>query len=206
MKNDTGGADSMTPSIITFGANQTLRWDVSPGDYIVWVRWKNVFSSNPDITVRDFWEMREGDLVSITSNIEDLPTWFELHPTEVSGYKACLMMGKKLKGGWRPKDKVDGPNLWRAMTGDRVLWIAGVEAQNEDPTQTLVVLGNNALVFGERRVHADDLAWFLSFGATLESRPSQRVARLMLAGLDEIKRQGLPREIADTGCGWHIGS
>lgn len=206
MKDGTGGANGLTSSVISFGANQTLKWEVFPGDYIVWVRWQNVFSPNPDITIRDFWEMREGDLVSITSNIEDLPPWFELHPTEVSGYKGCLMMERKLNGGWRPKDPVDGPNLWRIMTGDRILWIGSMEAQGEDPRHTLVVFKNNALVFGERRVHPNDLVWFLSFGAALESPSSDRVVRLVRAGLDEARKLGPPREIADIGSGWRIGA
>jgi hypothetical protein len=197
----------MTASIISLGANQTLKWEVLPGDYIVWVGWHNVFSPNPEITIHDFWETREGDLVSITSNIEDLPAWFELHPTEVAGYKACLMMERKLKSGWQPGDRVDGPNLWRVMTGDRVLWVSGVEAEGkDDPKHTVVVFRNNALVFGERTVHPNDLVWFMSFGAPLESPPTERVASLVRVGLEEIRKLGSPREIADIGSGWCIGS
>ena len=195
----------MASSIINFSGEQTLKWEVSPGDYIVWVRWQNVFSPKSDITVRDFWEMREGDVVSITSNIEDLPPWFELHPLEVAGYKACLMMQKKLASGYKPKEPVDGPNLWRVMTGDRVIWISGVEAQDKNPVETLVVFGTNALVFGERRVHPNDLAWFLSFGAPVEESPSRKVAALMRAGLDNVRKLGLPDEIADIGSDWRLG-
>lgn len=196
----------MESSIIDFRGQQTFKWEVSPGDYIVWVRWQNALSPKSDITVRDFWEMRDGDLVSITSKIDDLPPWFELHPLEVAGHKACLMMQEKLASGYKPKEPVDGPNLWRVMTGDRVIWISGVEAQEKNPTLTLVKFRTNALVFGERRVHPNDLAWFLSFGAPVEESPSRKVAALMRAGLDNVRKLGLPNEIADIGSDWRLGS
>jgi len=101
---------------------------------------------------------------------------------------------------------LDGPNLWRVMTGDRVIWISGVEAQEKNPTLTLVKFRTNALVFGERRVHSNDLAWFLSFGAPVEESPSRKVAALMRAGLDNVRTLGLPDEIADIGSDWRLGS
>lgn len=196
----------MEASIIHFTGRQTLAWDVSPGDYIVWVRWKNIFSSNSDIAILDFWEMREGDAVSITNRIEDLPPCFELHPTEVSGFAACLMMQKKLDSGYKPEAPVDGPNLWRVMVGDRIIWIKGVEAQDKNPTRTLVAFGDNALVYGERHVHPNDIAWFLSFGAPVEGTPSERALTQVRSGLDDVRKLGLPDEIADIACGWRLGS
>lgn len=158
----------MPTSVIEFEGQKTLNLTLSPGDYAVWVRWKNICSSQSDISILDFWEMREGDAVSITNNIEELPPWFELHPTEVSGFRACLMMQKKLDTGYKPQQPVGGPNLWRVMTGDRLLWISGSKLQNRNPVQALIVFKNNALVFGERFLHRDDVGWALSFGAPLE--------------------------------------
>ena len=179
---------------------------MSAGDYVVWVRWQNVFFPDSGVTIWDFWELREGDLVSITSNIEDLPPWFDLHPTEVAGYKGCLMMQKKLESGYKPDEPLDGPNLWRVMTGDRLIWINGVEAQDKNPAQTVVLFKHNALVFGDRRMHPNDLAWFLSFGAPLDESPSEKVATLVRSGLDHVKKLGLPREISEIGSGWHLSS
>jgi len=106
-------------------------------------------------------------------------------------------MQRKLQGGWQPKDPVDGPNLWRVMIGDRILWISGMEAQDKPPTQTIVEFRDNALAFGESE-------WFLSFGAPLESTPSERLVSLVRAGLDEARNLGLPRAIADISSGWCI--
>lgn len=196
----------MEASIIQFTGRQTLAWNVSPGDYIVWVRWKNLFDARSGVGIVDFWEIREGDEVSITSNIEDLPAWFELHPSEVSGYRACLMMQKKLDNGYKPGAPVEGPNLWRVMVGDRIVWISGVEAQDKNPTRTLVAFADNALAYGERHVHPNDVAWFLSFGAPVEDTPCERALTQVRSGLDDVRKLGLPDEIADIACGWRLGS
>jgi hypothetical protein len=134
--------------------------------------------------------------VSITSKIEDLPPWFELHPTEVSGYAACLMMQNKLDSGYKPKEPIEGPNLWRVMAGDRIVWISRVETQ--DPVQTIMVFGDDALVFGERGKHQNDIGWFLSFGASLEGSLNDNVAMLLQAGVSNVRKLGLPREIGDS--------
>lgn len=150
--------------------------------------------------------MREGDAVSITNRIGDLPSWFELHPTEVSGFAACLMMQEKLENGYKPKDPVDGPNLWRVMVGDRVIWVRRTGVGTENFEQTLVLFRDNALVFGERLVHTEDVAWLRSFGALLEESPRDEITTRVGAGLTAVRKIGLPREIPEVGSGWHIGS
>lgn len=205
MKDETGGANSATTSIVSFRANQTIKWEVIPGDYIVWVRWQNVFSPSPDITIRDFWELREGDLVSVTSDIEDLPSWFELHPTEVCGYAACLMMEKKLKAGYKPTDKTKGPNVWRVVTGDRLVWVSCTARPEENPVKAVVDFQTCALVYGERRIHPNDLVWFMSFGAPLETPLPEGTAERVRMGLDAVRALGCPRVTSDIGFGWRMG-
>jgi len=189
----------MLKTVTFFVAKTTLKWEVSAGDYILWLRWRDIFSSKSDIAILDFWEMRDGDSVSITSRIEDLPTWFELHPTEVSGLAACSMMQKKLASGYKPGEPFDGPNLWRVLTGDRIVRI---RAENGSRTQTLVAFKSNALVFGERHIHSNDLGWFLSFGAPLESRMTDEMASHLRTGLEVVRELGLPREVGST---WTLG-
>jgi hypothetical protein len=69
-----------------------------------------------------------------------------------------------------------------------------------------LVFGSNGLVFGERLVHTDDVAWFLSFGARLEGGLDQAMLASVRTGLAEVRKMGLPDEIADLGCGWSLGS
>jgi hypothetical protein len=189
----------MPKTVSFFEERTTLRWEVSAGDYILWLRWGHIFSSNSDLTIVDFWEMRDGDSVSVTSRIEDLPEWFELHPTEVSGFAACSMMQKKLASGYKPGEPLDGPNLWRVRTGDRIIRIRIGDAETDN--QTLVAFESNALVFGERHVHPHDLVWFLSFGVPLES-PTDEVASGLRTGIQAVRELGFPREV---GLGWTLG-
>ena len=96
------------------GAKTTLKLEVHPSDYVLWVRWKHIFSTTDDIDILDFWEMREGDSVAITSRIEDLPPWFELHPTEVSGAACFWMVTGRVRDLDRPENVVaiiDGGSL-----------------------------------------------------------------------------------------------
>jgi hypothetical protein len=144
-------------TIIQFQNKETLRWQVSAGDHILWVRWKDIFSSASDVAILDFWEMRGGDGVSITNRIEDLPSWFELCPTEVTGFSACMAMKERIDEGYRREEPIEGPNLWRAMAGDRLIWLNASEEQGENTKQTFVQFENNALVFGERLSDPDDL-------------------------------------------------
>ena len=195
----------MTIATTCFRRKMTLRWDVAPNDYIVWVRWGHALLTKGDISIRDFWEMREGDTVSMASNIDDLPPWFELHPTEVCGYGACLMMEKKLKAGYKPTDKTDGPNLWRAVTGDRLVWVSGTDLPEEDPVKGLAEFETCALVYGERHIHPNDLVWFMSFGAPLEEQMSEETAKLVRKGLNAVRALGHPRVMGDIGFGWRIG-
>ena len=76
--------DARDPDVIDFQRDMTVRWPCRSGDLLIWSRVKNVFAS-PDIRILDVWTMREGNFVTITNRLADLPPWFELHPTEVCG-------------------------------------------------------------------------------------------------------------------------
>jgi hypothetical protein len=197
--------DKQPPEVVTyFGANTTLRLEVNPSDYVLWVRWKHIFSPTNDIDVLDFWEMKEGDSVAITSRIEDLPPWFELHPTEVSG-AACYWMMKKLESGYRPSEPADGPNLWRVQTGDRLLWVKCPDLQTGQPRHSVIAFESDALLFGEGHVHPGDLASFISFGAPLESSASKELVFQVRAGLEVVRKMGLPRNMPDISAKWTLG-
>jgi hypothetical protein len=105
---------------------------------------------NRQFNVPDFWVMRDGDWVTITNRVEDLPPWFELHPLEAAGNIVYWMM-KRLNDGYQPSEPCDGPNLWRVFAGDRLVWVGpsrtGLEAQNG--VLGLINFEDNALVTGE---------------------------------------------------------
>jgi len=183
---------------IRFGRETTLKWQVSEGDCVLWVRWKDPLDSTSTVNILDFWEMKDGDVVTITNRIEDLPPWFELHPTEVTGSAAYRGM-QKLESGHVPGDAVEGPNLWRVRTGDRMVWVCrcGGETPSAHRIQALLDFDANALTFGESGDRAEALASFLSFGAPTRSTQHEEAVALLRAGLEAVKELGLPRAIEE---------
>jgi len=111
--------DATKPEIISFRRDMTLRLPCRQGDFFLWLGYPDIFSGPDAIQCYDLWEMRDGYHITITNRIEDLPAWFELHPTEVCGVLAMKMM-VKIEKGLRPGEPMDGPNLWRLKSGDRV--------------------------------------------------------------------------------------
>lgn len=140
--------------------------------------------------------------MTITNRYVDLPDWFDLHPLEVSGAAVSWMM-KRIDGGYKPDEPIDGPNIWRIFAGDRVVWVGherhGVESENG--VLGLVDFRENALVYGEPFDLSGDCP---SFGGFDRGEPSPEGVRLCQAGLDALKRIGLPRVIAANDQ-WKIG-
>jgi hypothetical protein len=92
---------------------------------------------------------------------------------------------------WRKKYREGRLDVAASLIA-RVVWIESGDAHNGDLSQTLVALNSNALVFGERHVHPDDLAWFLSFGAVLEP-PDKAMVALLHAELEDVARSHPPQ-------------
>src|SRR5260370_41199319 len=75
-------AEIPIPETISFVRDMTLLWPCRQGDFLLWFRCRDIFSGPKTIQCHDFWEMRDGYHVMITNRLEDLPSWFRLHPTE----------------------------------------------------------------------------------------------------------------------------
>ena len=83
--------------------------------------------------------------VTITNRWPDLPAWFEFHPLEV-GDGAVWEMKKRLDAGYKPKDVMDGPSLWRVKAGDRLAWVTINDS--DAPVKELLTFKACALVLG----------------------------------------------------------
>jgi hypothetical protein len=184
-----------------FGRDSTMRWSPRAGDYIMWTRCTDLFAQGESaFRILDFWEIRDGDAVTMTNRMEDLPAWFELHPTEARGVLAYAVLAR-LEGGWAPGEPLDGPNLWRAQCGDRLVWVDPSAArEGEDAVRALVNFRESALVFGESTTATD---WTMLFGAPSTERASPEVAAAMRSGFLAAVQLGLPRSV-DTG-DWGLG-
>jgi hypothetical protein len=187
-----------SPDIVrTFGGDSTIRLSCRKGEYLLWLGCQGLFGDNYDIV--DFWEFKDGDFVTITNRMCDLPSWFALHPTEASNV-AVSSMKEKVEQGDYPPDIIDGPNLWRAKAGDRIVWI-GTQRRNSVPWPVMSILkiAENALVVGETNKECAD---FLPFGAVTDENATQRYGDLFRAGVEAAERLGTPRTMSLK---WSIG-
>jgi hypothetical protein len=193
--------NTTTPEIISFKSDMTLRWPCRSGDFLLWFRCRNIFSGSNAIECQDLWEMRDGYHVTITNRLEDLPPWFRLHPTEVCDSFAYKLMPKVEKGDY-PSEPMDGPNLWRLKSGDRVAWVGADRPDRHSVNGILAILDcrDSALAVGE--AYWESVQSFVGFGApTTEKMKPEDVARGQ-AALAAVQKLGVPREWAPE---WQLG-
>jgi hypothetical protein len=190
--------------MISFEPDMTLRWPCRAGDYVFWARCQGIFSSpGNEYKLADIWELRDGDFITITNRQVDLPSWFDLHPLEVSGSLVSWM--KKRRGErYKPQQPIQGPNIWRIFAGDRIVWVGpnrgGVRSE-EEGVLGVVDFKENALVYGEP---FDLSGMFPAFGGFDRGEVSPEGARLCGAGWDALNRLGLPR-VAAADDQWRMG-
>ena len=194
-------ADNTTPEIISVRRDTTLRLPCRRGDFLLWLGYRGIFSGPEAVQCYDMWEMRDGSHLTITNRLEDLPPWFKLHPTEICDSFVYKMMAQVEKGDY-PSQPLNGPNLGRLKSGDRVAWVGAERPDRRSVNGILAILDcrESALAVGDAAW--DSLEEFAGFGAptTPEMKPDD-VARCQ-AAVNAVKRLGLPREWAPE---WRLG-
>jgi hypothetical protein len=162
-----------------------------------------LLSRTPRFKIADIWELRDGDSLTLTNRPADLPLWFDLNPTEVSGLLSYWMK-ERLDQGYCPKEPIDTPNIWRVFAGDRVVWVGperdGVHYDNG--VLEIVDFRENALVYGEPIYIAAE-GW-PNFGGFDGSHMSPESIRLCQAGWSAVIRSGMPC-VVNTENIWSIG-
>jgi hypothetical protein len=192
-------AESTTPTRRALRGG-TVRWSCRAGDYVLWVRTDSILTSNHRSawTIRDFWQMRDGDSVTITNRWADLPEWFGLHPTEVLG-DATVEMTKRLSAGYLPDDPMEGPSIWRAKAGDRLVWVTTSDSSR--PVSEILDLRSCVVALGENGTFS--LERFVAFGAPEGDGLPPPDAAAMRAGFDAAASLGIPREFTPE---WKFGA
>ena len=194
-------ADTMTPEIISFRRDMTLRWPCRLGDYLLWLGYRDIFSGPETIQRYGLWEMRDGYKVTITNRLEDLPPWFRLHPTEVCNSFVYKMMPKVEKGDY-PSEPIDGPNLWRLKSGDRVAWVGADRPERRSANGIFAILKCHDCALAVGEANSGSVKDFAGFGApTSTEMKSEDVVRCQ-AAVEAVKRLGLPRT---WGPDWMLG-
>lgn len=184
---------------IRFIKDSTLRFGLA-GDCLLWFKFQGLFADkDKQFEIHDLWELQDGDSVILTNRQPDIPTWFELHPTEVSG-AAVYAMTEKLNKGYQPREVMNAPNLWKVLAGDRLVLVGdSPDSKTKDIVRDIIALEENALVIGESTRQDFDP---LEFGALKEQRDSPRLSQLCLIASDIVQRLGTPRVM---GTEWTLG-
>jgi hypothetical protein len=145
--------------------------------------------------INDLWQLTDGDFVTITNRHADLPSWFKLHPRETTttGLLAMRLYGeKKLSLSQKEAPIVDGPNIWRAILGDRLVWVGkqrpGVESDNG--VLSVFTFNENTVIIGE------PVTGFPYFGGFDQQKQSQEGVELCHRGLKAVTELGGPRSIS----------
>lgn len=184
-----------------FHPDMTIRWSCRKGEYVVWISTDALLNADKPSAwdIRDFWELRDGDYLTITNRMVDLPGWFVLHPLETSGI-AAKEMSKQLDDDYTPKGVIDSPNLWRVKAGDRLVWASTLTPEN--PIKSVLDFRSCAMVIGENPALQifDDMMFF---GTPEEQTLSQTSADLIRSGINVAIGLGVPRIYAPV---WRFGT
>jgi len=150
--------------IVPFGRDTTVRWSCRQGDILAVVRCKSIFADIRDaFALVDSWCMRDGDFVTFTNRMADLPPWFKLHPSEVCDVLADEMAASEV---------MQGPNIWRLRTGDRVAWVGNSHPGRDGIDGLLAVLDCQACTLALGEMPQGGLNELVEFGAPRAGMPS----------------------------------
>lgn len=157
-----------------------------------WVRCKGLFAPpGQQFGVRDVWQMKDGDYLTITNRWQDLPPWFDLHPLECSG-ALCDWMQKKLREGYEPEEPVEGPNIWRLSAGDRLAWVGPFPARHSTPRMACWVLSTFGQMLSWWESHSIFQAAFQpSVASNRIGNPWKQLSFAVTAGLQRAVLENL---------------
>lgn len=179
----------------------TCRLACRSEDLVVWIR-EPLWSGSRAPRILDFWKMRDGEFVLLTNRLCDLPSWFRLRPEEFLGRAACEILEVLNSGEYLfPETPIDGPNIWRARSGDRIAWVRNPHSWRSRPEHfmTLYDFYSCAAIIGESP--GSKLDEMISFGGVEEEEPL--VGLHLRCAITAAYRAGVPRRGAVT---WGIGA
>ena len=188
---------SASDQVTTIDGSATHRLECRAGDMLVWLKPESLVSLSPRVT--DYWFLRADDRVTITNRLADLPTWFQLHPTEAND-AVVFEMARKLEAGWIPGPITEGSNtFWRVSAGDRLVWLPHRTADSGPREEQAFDFRTDALASGEP--HELDLIDHLAFGSVPESADQDFVTGRLREALSISTEIGLSRTFAVEGWG-----
>jgi len=149
------------PDSYSFIKDTTLHWPCRKGDYILWVRW-GLFDEAAKML--DIWEMRNGNLVTLSNRVDDFPAWFEIHPLE----RLYDYLKDDPQINNYADEVMEGPNIWRIQTGDRLIWLGESRPGFQSINGIISILDFNscALCVGESNAKSHNSIFdYIGFGS-----------------------------------------
>ena len=183
----------MEYSIIEIKRDTTKRLSLRKGEILIWFSLSSMFlNPKSSIQISDIWQLNDGDFITITNRYEDFPEWLELFPTEVTGSLAIKLLDKFNKGEY-PEQPIDGANIWRVKSGDKIAWI-------KDSEQQIISFDENAFVIGDNSKNKGNP--FQDFGVLTNDATNPSLIKTAQDVQNYISKMGLPRTFATE---WRIG-
>ena len=180
-----------------FDGSESGKLFLMPKDIVLHFRISPFAGDKPEIL--DYWQMKGTSVLQITNKDDELPPGFELHPTEVCNELAQKMVAK-MKSGWKPKEIIHYPSVWRVRAGDRVA-IIGERPHLED-----------AMFCGLFEFSESALVYWLWLGGQLPTieeitcavpqEGDKQCEEWMMRAYSKVRSMGVPNTFAED---WSLG-
>lgn len=181
-----------------FSDDMTMRWSCREGDYILWFTLPSLLT--PKIAIADIWEMKDGDFVTITNRVADMPEWFSFHPTEVRGSLVYRLLDR-FNNHEYPDEPITGPNIWRPKSGDRFVWLRSNAKGESGSILAVIAFDECALAIGDN-VRPLSMNQLISFGSLTKSQQREDEIEMAREAFAFVKQMGMPGVYSPE---WKIG-
>ena len=142
--------------------------------------------------------MKDGDFITVTNRLCDLPAWFRLHPLEIAGIQTLREYEPRLNAKDYPDEPIDGPNIWRVLAGDQLVWVSMTDSGS--PVLEILHLRCCAAVVGDNC--SGELDEIALFGAPAGENLSPETQSAWRAGIGAAVEMGAPRVLSAE---WRFG-
>lgn len=186
--------------VVDVARDATTTFTLGPREMLLWFGYRGGLADPLELDLLDGWSFRGHTTITVTDRSCDLPSWFSLHPTEVSGALGYVMMRRSESGQRPPATPIENPGVWRVKAGDRLVRcrrsLRSKQVKRRTPI-TVYAFHNNAAVIGcEGDADSAGGASAEGFGSPDHREPTEQEVRAGRAAVEAIVKLGVPPEIS----------